>query len=556
MDAAAKKQSGAKRLAIIGCGSSGLIMLKYALDELTGWEIVCFEKSDRITGVWGNPYDGFVSTSTKFTTQFCCFPERDACVDEDGGESRVEFFRNGEYGEYLNRFADAFGLRDHIKMGHLVTKMQRDEHNSGWQISFRRTAATTENETEVEHFDAVVICTGLTAKSKELNAPVPILSPQELNGCDGVSTIRNERIVVFGGGESAVDYAARLSRDELQNEVFLSLRTGIRVSPRYHPIRGVPSDFLRNRLMLSVHPVLRNWIGQRFVEARMLHQERFERWFPAKHSQASNIEHSIQSLRKQWAHRLTKGAKDELFNMFHNKSDDFLEGVARGRIRIVGEPVDNTMTHFYEFDSAKEVEVSPTKVIPAVGYHSTLSEVTGGKCSLKDFYLGFIHTQYPDLFLVGFARPVIGNIPSISEIQAIFIARLLSGRVTRPNDIENRHSAVQKENAQRFAKVDLETIYPVEMFPYCDYLAKEMEIYPSIKRVGSLRDWWKMQLMPATTGHYLFDESHSDQREVFCKAPVYMPTLLIVLLVLLKPVDWTFRGMRRLWRPGRSHLPS
>ncbi len=97
MDAAAKKPSGAKRLAIIGCGSSGLIMLKYALDELTDWEIVCFEKSDRITGVWGNPYDGFVSTSTKFTTQFCCFPERDACVDEDGGKSRVEFFRNGEY---------------------------------------------------------------------------------------------------------------------------------------------------------------------------------------------------------------------------------------------------------------------------------------------------------------------------------------------------------------------------------------------------------------------------------------------------------------------------
>jgi cation diffusion facilitator CzcD-associated flavoprotein CzcO len=72
-----------KRLAIIGCGSSGLITLKYALDELRDWEITAYEASSNITGCWGNPPTGFVSTSTKYTTQFACYPLYDANVRRD-----------------------------------------------------------------------------------------------------------------------------------------------------------------------------------------------------------------------------------------------------------------------------------------------------------------------------------------------------------------------------------------------------------------------------------------------------------------------------------------
>jgi cation diffusion facilitator CzcD-associated flavoprotein CzcO len=53
-----------RRLAIVGGGSSGLVTLKHALDALPDWEIVCFEKSATTTGCWGDPYPGFVSTST------------------------------------------------------------------------------------------------------------------------------------------------------------------------------------------------------------------------------------------------------------------------------------------------------------------------------------------------------------------------------------------------------------------------------------------------------------------------------------------------------------
>ena len=530
------------RLAIIGCGSGGLISLKTALAELPGWQVVCFEKSDQIIGCWGNPYPGFVSTSTKYTTQFACFPERDAAVEADSGQSREEFYRGAEYGEYLNRFADVFQLRSQIKLGHQVERLTRAEDGSGWSVTYRAMAAPDSSATTTEHFDVVIVCTGLAAQIKEIETTISTLSLRELNAPNGIAKIRSERIVVFGGGESAVDFATRLSQPELGNEVYLSLRSGVRVSPRYHPIRGVPSDFLRNRLMLSIHPALRNWIGQRFVEARILHQEHFERWFPAAHrNKSAESETQVQSLRKEWAYKLTKAAKDELFNMFHNKSDDFLDCVAKGTITIVGPPVDASMESFYHFGSKERIDVRPTKILPAIGYKSTLSGIAGGALRLPDFHLGCCHVSFPDLFLVGFARPIIGNIPTISEIQAAYVCGLIGGRFPRTERIAELTAIDQQQKAARFAKLDLEAVYPVEMFSYCDVLARNMNSFPSWRNVGSLRAWWSMQLAPATTAHYLY---HDQQiRRFFARAPVYMPTLLVVFLLLLKPFDWTFRAV-------------
>ncbi len=534
------------RMAIVGCGCSGLICLKTALAELTGWEVVCFERSGQITGCWGKPYPGFVSTSTKYTTQFACFPERDASVEPEVGLNRDEFYRGAEYGEYLNRFADAYRLHPHIKLRHLVERVARAADDTGWSVTYR--ASDNADPAVSEHFDVVVICTGLTAEIKEIESDVPAIRLSELNAPEGISHIRNERIVVFGGGESAVDFAVRLSQPELGNTVYLSLRSGVRVSPRYHPIRGVPSDFLRNRLMLSVHPALRNWIGQRFVEARILHQERFEKWFPSlSRKKMKEPEQKILDVRKEWAYKLTRAAKDELFNMFHNKSDDFLDHVAKGQITIVGPPVNAHMQTFHLFQSGETVEVKPTRILPAIGYKSTLRAIAGDLIRLSDFYLGCCHATLPNLYLVGFARPIIGNIPTISEMQAAYVCGLVGGRYTRPERITDLNAANQREHESRFSKLDLEAVYPVEMFSYCDQLSRQMNTYPSLRGVGSLRAWWRMQLSPATTMHYHYRDPQI--RGLFERAPVYMPTLLVLFLLLLKPLDWTYRSIQ--WLRGR-----
>lgn len=537
-----------RRLAIVGAGSSGLICLKNAVDLLApqGWEIVCFDKGERFIGCWGNPHKGFVSTSTKYTTQFACFQKFAAETRPNHDSSRNEFFRDDEYGRYLEEFAEAFHLRRYILPHRSVSDLERNADGT-WQL--RSLDHSSKNES-FERFDAVILCTGLAAEPKPVHCSIPTVAAADLNQPGYLESLTHRTVVVLGGGESAVDFANRVARSELGNRVILSLQSGIRVSPRYHPIRGVPSDFLRNRLMLSIHEDIRNWIGERFVRARIRYQEKFERWFPQKHlanhthasapNAVSSAANGIRQLRSNWAFRLTKAAKDDLFNMFHNKSDDFLDAVAEERITIVGPPTDPSYSAFHPFDQEAEgLSTQADLVIPAVGFKACLPKVCGASLKLSDFFLGCCHQHNTNLFLVGFARPIIGNIPSISEMQAQYVCGLLADKYSHPASFKELHRTETLLRAQRFQALNLQAVYPVEMFPYCDRLAKLMGTFPSLRKIGSLTAWWRIQVTPATTLHYLDDPSRALRESSVTQA--YLPKRLILLLLALKPLDWCYR---------------
>ncbi|KLU01873.1 flavin-containing monooxygenase [Rhodopirellula islandica] len=542
------------RLAIVGCGSSGLVTLKNARDQLPDWEIVCFEKSDRITGCWGNPSPGFVSTSTKYTTQFACFPLFDDSVSGDGVSDFRDFFCDGEYGDYLESFATAFSLHSSIRCKTRVDQIRYVEASNEWQLKTRG-LEPDDSPQRIEIFQAVIICTGLAARARTIppsraqsanQASLRSETPRLLNNAQQIDEIENQTVVVIGGGESAVDFADRLSRPERNNRVFLSLKSGIRVSPRYHPIHGVPSDFLRNRLMLSIHPDLRNWIGERFVKARIRYADAFRRWFPthkASPSQQDEPQSDRERKKNDWAMRLTRAAKDDLFNMFHNKSDRFLDSVADDRICIVGPAADSLDTYF-DFERERTRKLCPDVVVPAIGYESCLEALSDSEIQLSDFYLGCCHRRFRNLFLVGFARPIIGNVPTISEMQAKFAVKLLSGDCSLPIDFARQHDRDTSNQRMRFGKLNLAAIYPVEMIPYCDRLSRLMGDYPSLKRCGSLGAWFRVQLATSTTMHYELDDRSTRSR--LSQAKVLMPPLFIVLLLMLKPVDWSYRLLT--WR--------
>ena len=529
-----------KRLAIIGCGSSGLITLKLVIDSLPDWEIRCFEKSGSIVGCWGKPHPSFVSTSTKFTTQFACHAQYDATVNGDGSESRDEFFQSDEYGQYLESFANRFQLHRYISLHTLVEQIVAA--GDRWQLTVAGKTRT---------FDAVVLCTGLAAAPKSIDCCVEQLSVAELNHPNGLDHVRGRKIVVVGGGESAVDYADRLARPELENEVLLSLKTGIRVSPRYHPVRGVPSDFLRNRLMLSVHPDVRNYLGQIFVELRIKYEPQFRRLFPGKRLHQTLETDSEEQKRKEWTIRLTAAAKDDLFNMFHNKSDDFLNNVGKGRIQIVGPPQDESWTRFEPFNepTGESVAFESDLVVPGIGYQSTLASLSKGQISMDEFFLGCCHAEHDNLFAVGFARPIIGNIPTISEMQAQYICRLLAGDVARPTNVSELHEIETRQSTRRFAKLNLTALYPVEMFPYCDRLAKMMGLKIGASFLESPRRWWKKWSSPATTLHYFEDEPEA--REKTSDSRRYMPSLLVLFILVLKPIDWVWKLWKQLRNRGK-----
>ncbi len=518
------------RLAIVGCGSSGLITLKNAIERLPGWHVDCFEASDSIVGCWGNPYRGFVSTSTKYTTQFACFQLYDARVDPDESTNYREFFCEDEFGKYLTQFADHYKLHGRIRLNTRIERINRCESGQGWLLT---------HAGGIERFDQLVVCTGLAAGPQDIACQRPLLKTMVPRTGDPVAEIRDLRVVVIGGGESAVDFADRLACAERQNQVYLSLKSGIRVSPRYHPVRGVPSDFLRNRLMLSIHPDVRNWIGEGFVRSRIRYQEMFESLFPKRgvpESRCSDEQESsaCRQRRKKWALRLTKTSKDSLFNMFHNKSDRFLDAVGEQRIKIIGPPTDGTCDDFYDYSRSESLNIEPDLVIPAVGYESILPRLFDEPMSVQDFYLGCCHIKYADLHLVGFARPIIGNIPSISEIQAEYVCGLVAGDYAREPEITAKHQRDKVQRAKRYPRLNQKNVYPVEMFPYCDALATRMDRMPAIHRSGGIFAWMRSQLTPATTIDY--QRRNND----LSKPHIYMPWLLIVLLWMLWPFSCVY----------------
>ena len=538
-----------KRLLIVGGGSSGLITTKTALQLLSDWQIVCFEKSDNLRGCWGHPYDGFVSTTTRFATQFACLPEFDPVMSPGDDVEFKQFFRNGEYGEYLQRFVNHFGLRPHIKLNHRVLQIRKAKAFNQWMVTYNSNDAIHLEEV----FDAIIVCTGLVSQPGEITIDQSCSSTRVVTDADQIENqIYKQTVVVCGGGESAVDIANRLAESDRENRVYLSLRSGVRVSPRYHPIRGVPSDYLRNRLMLSIHPDIRNWLGDWFVRARI----RFERGLGLRRRRSSlptaeSRRQRIIKRKRDWAMRLHLAAGEDLFDMFHNKSDGFLDAVADGRLRIIGPPKDDSWQTFDRFQrDDRTLSVAPDTVVPAIGFRSSLSGLFEPAIELPDFYLGCVHSKYDNLFAVGFARPVIGNIPSISEIQAGFACRLLAEKARRPSDLVRRNAADWEQKRRRFTTLAsrLKWVYPVEMFDYCDRLAGEINMMPTLGRCGSLAVWIKTRLAAASTWAYFVDQPQLRNR--LRDAPIHLPWGLIGVLLLLKPIDWSYRVARRAL-PGR-----
>lgn len=510
------------KIAVIGAGSSGLITLKYLLEHFPADAVHCFEKSQSIRGCWGDQRADFISTSTKYTTQFSCF--RRFSAEADTQQLYRDFYRGAEFGDYLEDFAAHFDLKRCINLGVRLEKFARVDGK--WVLELHHNQQTTQQK-----FDALFLCTGLVNAPLNLDTPLPIsLEPEK---------IRNKKVIVVGGGESAADIANHLATPEFGNKVYLSLRSGIRVSPRYHPIRGVPSDFLRNRLLLTPSQALRNRLGELFVTFRIRYQHMLERLFPQQEAKKRK-DYTTRQRRAFWDLQLKARAKGRLFNVFHNKSDDFLQAVAEKRLHIIGEACDASWQKFYTFDKQNSLELNPDIIVPATGYRSRLAELSDNSIQLQDFYHGCVHADNNQLFLIGFARPIIGNIPSISEMQARYAVGILARRYALPDNVKTLHIQQWQDIKQRYPSINSKHVYPVEQYPYCDVLAKEMGIMPSLARLAPSL-WLKMWLEPASTWHYL-DEFFD--AETLKRQKVYTPALLNVLLgvIVLLEAPWRRGG--------------
>ena len=136
---------------VIGAGASGLVAIKNLRER--GFTVDCFERETNVGGAWNWRHSRspiYASThliSSKPLTQFPDFPMPDDWPD---------YPSHDQVNDYLGRYADHFGLREHIWFGTEVTAVV-PVADDRWDVTTRPTGGGTGR---ISRYAAVVIANG------------------------------------------------------------------------------------------------------------------------------------------------------------------------------------------------------------------------------------------------------------------------------------------------------------------------------------------------------------------------------------------------------------
>jgi cation diffusion facilitator CzcD-associated flavoprotein CzcO len=225
---------------IIGAGVSGLTACKALADF--GVPHTCFEASDDVGGNWyfQNP-NGFSSAYrslhidiSKPSISFRDFPM---------SERYPDYPHHTHIFEYLSDYADAFGLREHIRFDSRVQRAERVPEG-GWRVTLAAEGDGEEEDGGGERFDALLVCNGHHWSPRRPAYPGTFDGPQ-IHSHDYIDPrtpldLYGKRVLVVGIGNSAVDIVSELARKTISDTVFLSTRSGAYVVPKY--LFGKPTD--------------------------------------------------------------------------------------------------------------------------------------------------------------------------------------------------------------------------------------------------------------------------------------------------------------------------
>ena len=216
---------------VIGAGGSGLAAAKAVRER--GLAFDCFERGSGVGGLWryGNDnglsaiYKSLQINTSRDMTSFADYPMPPGYPDFPGHEQICD---------YLDAYADHFGLRDQIRFRTTVERVV-PQPDGTFAVTFR----TADAAPETRRYRHVLVASGhhWLPRTPEFQGTFAgrVLHAHDYRTPDGFG---GQRVLVVGMGNSGCDIACDLAR--VADRTLLSTRRGAHVIPKY--LFGMPLD--------------------------------------------------------------------------------------------------------------------------------------------------------------------------------------------------------------------------------------------------------------------------------------------------------------------------
>ncbi|MEM7412092.1 MAG: FAD-dependent oxidoreductase [Myxococcota bacterium] len=404
------------RICVVGAGPAGLIATKTLVGA--GLDVDCYEMSSVIGGHWAfdNPNGrSAVYRSIHLNTTLPMSRLSDFEMPSDW----PAFPGHAQVLEWWNAYVDRFGFRERIRLGVEVVEAEALEPR-GWRVTTRR---IVDGVTEQTDYDALLACSGNTGHPRLPRIPGrfagALFHAQEYRDPERPVSLSGKRVVVVGIGNTGCEIACEIQKAGAAS-VSLSARNGTWILPKWregrpaaegmpmmHPCDPVPTPL---RLLPAR---ARSWVFESLgtLMFRRMFGERMHRF-------------QAQGLPAPPEHPLDKRA---------TVCEPLLEALEQGEIQARPE-IARFDGHDVRFADGSTIEADV--VICATGFSlrypylpSAWADPRDGDLSL---FLGTMHPERQDLFVIGVSRPT-GAFWPIAEVHAQVAAACLSGRYEPPS---------------------------------------------------------------------------------------------------------------------------
>lgn len=469
------------RVVVIGAGLAGLVTVKSCVEE--GLAVKAFEMSDGPGGNWRfkevgvSVFRNTELTSSKYITAFSDFPPPEDCP---------YFMTGSQYYDYLMAYCHRFDLERWIQFGTLVESVRR--MGSHWVVQ-----VVCDGQRQSHECDAVAVCTGL---NQERFLP-DVENLDQFEGEIVHSSVykdsgpyRDRKVVIVGGGESGGDILDELST--VAEEATLSLRRGAFVMPKLEPRMTLPGDYFHHRSTYHLPQAVYSPIENCFQALFDFVNRKRRPW--------------------QFRRRMISLSGGCYHQQFITKSDVFCDALARPGVSLKPAVSRFGPDRVY-FADGTYAEADAVIFCSGFKVRFPFLPIDSEGWDWRQLYKKVLHPRLPGIAFVGFARPHIGAIPPVTELQARYFAGVASGRLPFPErdvmDTAIRHDA---EETSRLKPVVCQRITSIVSFiPYMYELADLIGCRPVLREfITRPAVLWSVLFGTVAPPHFRLSGPHAD----------------------------------------------